>query len=106
MGPEYLYGNVWKWCDDRHNDPVIGEFREPALWGGGWRNGPSHCMSQSRNSGGENYLPMTSAFALCAALNRSAENRGEAKSPSVAAARRANVRDSLQALVSSATALP
>jgi formylglycine-generating enzyme required for sulfatase activity len=46
-----LYGNVWEWTAERHVDEATGESRDPAIRGGGWRSGGSHCNSESRDPG-------------------------------------------------------
>lgn len=47
-----LYGNVWEWTAERHVDEATGESRDPAIRGGGWRSGGSHCNSESRDPAG------------------------------------------------------
>jgi formylglycine-generating enzyme required for sulfatase activity len=49
-----LYGNVWEWTADRPGDEVTGESREPAMRGGSWRSGASHCTSAAHDPGDPN----------------------------------------------------
>jgi formylglycine-generating enzyme required for sulfatase activity len=46
-----MLGNVWEWCEDRREDEVTGERRDPVMRGGSWRSGAFHCTAVTHDPG-------------------------------------------------------